>query len=91
MRTRVEVDGGRDLDLSVLPVVFMRWKEKCFVNVGSDCGLTIAGFYYVCYDRRTGVLDGYYYDPNSTPFQRLALMPSTEGRAGYSFAGFSLT
>ena len=28
VRTRVEVDGGRDLDLSVLPVVFMRWKEN---------------------------------------------------------------
>jgi glucose-induced degradation protein 4 len=24
-----------------------RWKEQYFVNVGVDCGLTIAGFYYV--------------------------------------------
>ncbi len=84
-----------------------------FVNVGADCGLTIAGFYYVCFDRQvraracvstasvrlcmrarlcacvhasvcecaharahvrfgpgqTGSIDGFYYDPNSSPFQ----------------------
>jgi hypothetical protein len=40
-----------------------------FVNVGADCGLTIAGFYYVCFDRQSGGIDGFYYDPNSSPFQ----------------------
>jgi hypothetical protein len=36
----------------------MRWKEQCFLDAGEDCGLTIAGFYYVCMDRRTGSVDG---------------------------------
>ncbi len=42
-----------------------RWKEKFFVNVGTDCGLTIAGFYYVCFSRSDGSVHGFYYDPNS--------------------------
>ena len=42
-----------------------RWKEKYFVNVGTDCGLTIAGFYYVCLSRSDGSVHGVYYDPNS--------------------------
>ena len=45
---------------------FQRWKEKFFVNVGAECGLTIAGFYYVCFSRSDGSVDGFYYDPNST-------------------------
>ena len=42
-----------------------RWKEKFFVNVGADCGLTIAGFYYICCSRADGSITGFYYDPNS--------------------------
>jgi hypothetical protein len=42
-----------------------RWKEKFFVNVGAECGLTIAGFYYVCFSRSDGSVHGFYYDPNS--------------------------
>ena len=38
--------------------VFMRWKEQCFVNASEDCGLTIAGFYYVCLSRQTGDVEG---------------------------------
>ena len=45
---------------------FQRWKEKFFVNVGAECGLTIAGFYYVCFSRSDGSVHGFYYDPNST-------------------------
>ncbi|XP_024525079.1 glucose-induced degradation protein 4 homolog isoform X2 [Selaginella moellendorffii] len=61
----VERDGGRSLDLATYPSIFMRWKEKFFVNVGADCGLTIAGFYYVCFSRNNGAVQGFYYDPNS--------------------------
>ncbi len=46
-------------------VLQQRWKEKFFVNVGTDCGLTIAGFYYVCFSRSDGSVHGFYYDPNS--------------------------
>ncbi|KAI7526473.1 hypothetical protein KC343_g20522 [Hortaea werneckii] len=36
-------------------------------------GLTISGFYYIVLDRQTGGVEGLYYDPASTPFQRLKL------------------
>lgn len=35
------------------------------MNVGTDCGLTIAGFYYVCFSCSDGSISGFYYDPNS--------------------------
>jgi hypothetical protein len=47
---------------------FQRWKEQYFVNVGTDCGLTIAGFYYVCFSCNDGSISGFYYDPNSRCF-----------------------
>ena len=53
--TRVACRSGR---LASASHVFMRWKEQCFLDAGEDCGLTIAGFYYVCLDRRTGDVDG---------------------------------
>lgn len=46
-------------------LVAQRWKEQYFVNVGTDCGLTIAGFYYVCFSCSDGSISGFYYDPNS--------------------------
>ncbi|OZJ03440.1 hypothetical protein BZG36_03190 [Bifiguratus adelaidae] len=68
--------------------ILMRWKEKCFVNVSAqESGLTIAGFYYVCLRLRDGALEGYYYDPQSTPYQRLQLKPQVDGN-GYSFASY---
>ncbi|KAF3449156.1 hypothetical protein FNV43_RR09884 [Rhamnella rubrinervis] len=79
---QVEVDGGKSLDLSNYPYIFMRWKEQYFVNVGTDCGLTIAGFYYVCFSCSDGSINGFYYDPNSSPFQKLELKSTTEGRSG---------
>ena len=39
----------------------------------SGCGLTISGFYYVALDRRNGMLEGLYYDPQSSPYQCLRL------------------
>ncbi|PNX96582.1 hypothetical protein L195_g019791, partial [Trifolium pratense] len=64
---QVEMDGGKSADLSNYPYIFMRWKEQYFVNVGTDCGLTIAGFYYVCFSCNDGSISGFYYDPNSRP------------------------
>ncbi|KAJ6258375.1 hypothetical protein Dda_6415 [Drechslerella dactyloides] len=56
--------------------VLMRWKEKCFVEPSSqESGLTITGFYFVSLARRTGHIEGYYYDPHSAPYQRLELTP----------------
>ncbi|KAA8518930.1 hypothetical protein F0562_016296 [Nyssa sinensis] len=79
--SQVDVDGGRSLDLSNYPYIFMRWKEQYFVNVGTDCGLTIAGFYYVCFSCSDGSINGFYYDPNSSPFQKLELKSTNEGRS----------
>lgn len=67
----------------------MRWKEQFFVNVGQDCGLTIAGFYYVCMCRQTGAVRGYYYDPSSSPFQELDLTVEQQPAGGYAFSGYS--
>ncbi|KMT11062.1 hypothetical protein BVRB_5g111500 isoform B [Beta vulgaris subsp. vulgaris] len=87
---QVEVDGGKSLDLNNYPYIFMRWKEQYFVNVGTDCGLTIAGFYYVCFSCSDGSINGFYYDPNSSPFQKLELKSSNEGRSGFSFSSYEL-
>lgn len=83
-------DGGKSLDMSSCPYIFMRWKEQYFVNVGKDCGLTIAGFYYVCFSCQDGSINGYYFDPNSSPFQMLELKPTHEGRSGVGFSSYQL-
>eukprot|EP00656_Telonema_subtile_P030137 TRINITY_DN3315_c0_g1_i5.p1 TRINITY_DN3315_c0_g1~~TRINITY_DN3315_c0_g1_i5.p1 ORF type:complete len:197 (-),score=16.98 TRINITY_DN3315_c0_g1_i5:204-794(-) len=64
--------------------IFMRWKEQFFVNVNPDCGLTIAGFYYVCFDTRHGTVEGFYHDANSSPWQQLSLKVSM-GDTGQCF------
>ncbi|XP_058099345.1 uncharacterized protein LOC131243783 isoform X1 [Magnolia sinica] len=87
---QVEADGGKSLNLSNYPYIFMRWKEQYFVNVGIDCGLTIAGFYYVCFSCSDGSINGFYYDPNSSPFQKLELKSTNEGRSGFSFSSYQL-
>ncbi|KAG0331416.1 hypothetical protein BG000_010935 [Podila horticola] len=70
--------------------IFMRWKEKHFVNTSEHTsGLTIAGFYYIAMRRSDGVIEGYYHDQQSTPFQHLCLQPTFEGR-GFSSAIFEL-
>ncbi|PKU72802.1 glucose-induced degradation protein 4 homolog [Dendrobium catenatum] len=88
--SQVEADGGKSLDLSNYPFVFMRWKEQYFVNVGIDCGLTIAGFYYVCFSCSDGSINGFYYDPNSSPFQKLELKSANDGLSGFTFSSYQL-
>ncbi|CDF39744.1 unnamed protein product [Chondrus crispus] len=73
LHARVKKDRGDDIDLATCRYIFMRWKEVFFVSPGEDCGLTIAGFYYICMDRFTGSMLGYYYDPKSQPYQELRL------------------
>ncbi|CAL9078370.1 unnamed protein product [Musa textilis] len=88
--SQVEADGGKNMDLSNYPYIFMRWKEQYFVNVGIDCGLTIAGFYYVCFSCSDGSINGFYYDPNSSPFQKLELKCIPGGCSGYTFSSYQL-
>ncbi|CAI0471866.1 unnamed protein product [Linum tenue] len=89
-QSQVQADGGKSLDLSNYPFIFMRWKEQYFVNVGTDCGLTIAGFYYVCFSCADVTINGFYYDPNSSPFQKLELKSANEGKTGFSFSSYEL-
>jgi len=85
--------AGADGGVASLPAhsathIFMRWKEKFFVNVGPECGLTIAGFYYVCLDRRTGEIEGFYFDPNSSPYQKLEMRPQRQSPGGFAFESY---
>jgi hypothetical protein len=64
----------------------MRWKELFFINVSEDCHLTIAGFYYICLSRRTGRVEGFYYDSNSQQPQELEL--TSEGQPCFSRGAF---
>ncbi|XP_019705990.1 uncharacterized protein [Elaeis guineensis] len=90
LQSQVEADGGKSLDLSNCTYIFMRWKEQYFVNVGIDCGLTIVGFYYVCFSCSDGSINGFYYDPNSSPFQKLELKCSNEKHLGFTFSSYQL-
>jgi hypothetical protein len=56
----------------------------------SDCGLSIAGFYYVCLNRRDGSISGFYCDPSSTPLQQLTMRAVAQGGQGHAFGSFSL-
>ncbi|KAF9939607.1 hypothetical protein BGZ67_009187 [Mortierella alpina] len=70
--------------------IFMRWKEKHFVNASEHTGgLTIAGFYYLSMRRSDGFVEGYYHDQQSTPFQHLTLNPTFEA-GGFSSPIFEL-
>jgi hypothetical protein len=55
-------------DLRDGDVVFMRWKEHFLVpdhRVEGITGASFAGFYYICYNKRTGDINGYYYHQSS--------------------------
>lgn len=69
---------GRCNSLHEYPYIFMRWKEQFFMNNGKEqCNnLSISGFYYIVLCRKTGKIEGYYYDPKSRPFQKLDLKPA---------------
>ncbi|KAF9434415.1 GID complex subunit 4, VID24 [Entomortierella beljakovae] len=57
-------------------VIFMRWKEHFLVpdhRVVGITGASFAGFYYICYNKSTGEIDGYYYHNMSEKFQNLML------------------
>ena len=60
--------------------------EKCFVTP-SDAQLevTISGFYYCSLRRDTGLVEGLYYDPLSSPYQRLKLKPEKPMFPAYKF------
>ncbi|KAG0324873.1 hypothetical protein BGZ99_001339 [Dissophora globulifera] len=57
-------------------VIFMRWKEHFLVpdhRVDAIVGASFAGFYYICYNKLTGEIDGFYFHRSSEKFQKLTL------------------
>ncbi|KDE05426.1 hypothetical protein MVLG_04221 [Microbotryum lychnidis-dioicae p1A1 Lamole] len=86
-----KADGDRQwLNQVTRGHVLMRWKERDFVNVTpTESHLSIAGFYFIVLDRGTGMLEGLYHDPTSSPYQRLELSPWTQG-LGFSTGTFEI-
>lgn len=53
--------------------IYMRWKEHFLVpdhTIKHVEGASYAGFYYICYSRRTSQIRGYYFHINSEHFER---------------------
>ncbi|KAH0541355.1 hypothetical protein FGG08_004193 [Glutinoglossum americanum] len=60
--------------------------EKCFITPSSHrSGLTISGFYYLSLRRSDGFIEGFYYDPTSSPYQQLTLKPEKRMFPTYNF------
>ncbi|KAG0345297.1 hypothetical protein BG004_003810 [Podila humilis] len=82
---------GRDktkYDFAKESCIFMRWKEHFLVpdhRVEGISGASFAGFYYICYNKSTGQINGYYYHNTSEKFQQLILNHVEERRAFGSY------
>jgi len=62
--------------LGDIDFVFMRWKEHFLIpdhKVTDINGASFAGFYYICFQKSTSTIEGYYYHRNSEWFQSLTL------------------
>jgi hypothetical protein len=58
-----------------------RCLERCVLAPSHPrSGLTISGFYYISLNRETGLIEGLYYDPGSSPYQYLTLNPEGKMR-----------
>ncbi|KNC20559.1 hypothetical protein FF38_01895 [Lucilia cuprina] len=56
--------------------VFMRWKEHFLVpdhTIRDINGASFAGFYYICFTKSTGKVEGYYYHRSSELYQSIDL------------------
>uniref|UniRef100_A0A8C9ZP33 GID complex subunit 4 homolog n=2 Tax=Sander lucioperca TaxID=283035 RepID=A0A8C9ZP33_SANLU len=68
-----------DFDYEVLnnsDYVFMRWKEQFLVpdhTIKDISGASFAGFYYICFQKSTATIEGYYYHRSSEWYQSLNL------------------
>jgi len=90
LRQHVLKQGGHCKQLRDYPYVFMRWKEKFFISKQEDNQLTIQGFYYICMSRQDGHVWGYYYDPESQPYQELDLQACAKVEHGFGFSNYQL-
>jgi len=63
-------------ELKKTDYVFMRWKEHFLVpdhTIKDINGASFAGFYYICFQKSTSSIEGYYFHRNSEWFQSLNL------------------
>lgn len=90
LRHQVVKRKGHCSQLRDYPFIFMRWKEKFFVSKQEDNQLTIQGFYYICLSRQNGQVWGYYYDPESQPYQELELQAQAKVEHGFGFSNYEL-
>lgn len=63
-------------ELKETDYVFMRWKEHFLVpdhTIKDINGASFAGFYYICFQKSTSTVEGYYFHRNSEWFQSLNL------------------
>lgn len=69
--------------------VFMRWKEHFLVpdhTIKDISGASFAGFYYICFQKSTATIEGYYYHRSSEWYQSLNLTHEKENSiAVYEF------
>lgn len=66
-----EYDSVKESDF-----VYMRWKEHFLVpdhKITQIHGASFEGFYYICFQKSTARIDGYYYHKQSEMFQSLKL------------------
>ncbi|KAM9779762.1 glucose-induced degradation protein 4 homolog [Neosynchiropus ocellatus] len=62
--------------LSHSDYIFMRWKEQFLVpdhTIKDISGASFAGFYYICFQKSTATIEGYYYHRSSEWYQSLNL------------------
>ncbi|TWW81508.1 glucose-induced degradation protein 4 homolog [Takifugu rubripes] len=69
--------------------IFMRWKEQFLVpdhTIKDISGASFAGFYYICFQKSTATIEGYYYHRSSEWYQSLNLTHVPEHSAAiYEF------
>lgn len=69
--------------------VFMRWKELFLVpdhTIRDITGASFAGFYYICFQKSTSTIEGFYYHRSSEWYQSLSLNHQTENSSSiYEF------
>uniref|UniRef100_A0AAQ4QZ43 GID complex subunit 4 homolog n=1 Tax=Gasterosteus aculeatus aculeatus TaxID=481459 RepID=A0AAQ4QZ43_GASAC len=76
-------------DLKTSDYIFMRWKEQFLVpdhTIKDISGASFAGFYYICFQKSTATIEGYYYHRSSEWYQSLNLTHVPEHSAAvYEF------
>ncbi|XP_076616589.1 uncharacterized protein LOC143339305 [Chaetodon auriga] len=82
-------------DLKNSDYIFMRWKEQFLVpdhTIKDISGASFAGFYYICFQKSTATIEGYYYHRSSEWYQSLNLTHVPEHSAAiYEFRTGSIT